>query len=62
MKRPTAVNTELTSQSLRQDFENRLFKVLDPAPARLGHRALHHASHRRHDPAGEAGTLLGVER
>ena len=31
VKRPTAVNTELTSGPSRQDFENRLFKDLDPA-------------------------------
>jgi len=31
VKRPTAVNTELTSGPSRQDFENRLFADLDPA-------------------------------
>jgi len=31
VKRPTAVNTELTTGPSRQDFENRLFADLDPA-------------------------------
>lgn len=30
VKRPTAVNTELTTSPSRQDFENRLFAGLDP--------------------------------
>jgi pimeloyl-ACP methyl ester carboxylesterase len=31
VKRPTAVNTDLTSGPSRQDFETRLFAALDPA-------------------------------
>ena len=34
VKRPTAVNTELTSGPSRQDFETRLFADLDPATRR----------------------------
>jgi len=34
VKRPTAVNTELTSGPSRQDFETRLFADLDPAMRR----------------------------
>lgn len=63
VKRPTAVNTELTTGPSRHDFETRLFVDLDPS-TRLGAGALHAASHRHHDGAGEAGALLGpvVER
>ena len=36
VKRPTAVNTELTSGPSRQDFETRLFADLDPGDAAPG--------------------------
>ena len=64
VKRPTAVNTELTSGPSRQDFETRLFADLDPGDATLGDRALHAASDRRHAGTGPARALLGsaVER
>src|SRR5580700_40361 len=56
VKRPTAVNTELTSGPSRQDFETRLFADLD---ATMGPRPLHDASDRDDAGAGQAGTVLG---
>ena len=64
VKRPTAVNTELTTGPSRQDFETRLFADLRPCHAAMGDRPLHAAPYRRHDGTGEARALLGpgVER
>ena len=64
VKRPTAVNTELTSGPSRQDFETRLFADLDPAMRRwaIDRCTMHPIA--RDAGAGQAGAVLerGVER
>ena len=64
VKRPTAVNTELTSGPSRQDFENRLFKDLDPAMRAWAIERCTMHPIAAMTAAGEARPLLGpvVER